>query len=141
MTTEERRDELGMELIAWRRLREQFDITLPGTGYLILDANERVIERIDRPRVAGMAVLQYQPPIPARRNWTLFDEGIAKSAVPELDRAHAAFSPHRVVHIVPFLDGRIAATETAFELVSQSLNCDPGPDLEDEEDLSPGLRP
>lgn len=139
--TEKRRDELGMELIAWQRLREQFNITLPGTGYLLLDANERVIERVDRPRVQGVPMLQYQPPIPARRNWTLFDESIAKGAVAELDRIHATFAPHQVVHIVPFLDGRIAATATAFELAVQALNCDPVPEPDDADDESCSLRP
>ncbi|OWQ61308.1 hypothetical protein [Stenotrophomonas maltophilia] len=141
---------IGREIQAWERLRDRFANTLPGTGFLILDAAERVIERVDRPRVVGVPTLQYQPPDVERQNWSLFDRDIAYAGAAELDRVQVTFAPHSVSHIRDFIEGRLGASREKERLLNaeyvvqlqldQHANAAGATDGEEDPDVTPGVR-
>ncbi|KAF1702882.1 hypothetical protein [Pseudoxanthomonas kaohsiungensis] len=109
----ERAAVIGAEVDAWRQLKERFANALPDTAFVIMDARERVVKRIDKPRVPNFPKLQFDPPSPYQPNWSLFDRHTAEAGVSELDRLLVAFAPHRTVHINTLIDERLAALDQA----------------------------
>jgi hypothetical protein len=107
----------------WSSLKDTYDwqrMLRPQEQYhVLMDNQQRVIERVDRPRVEGIPMLKYAPPRAAAKNWTLFDHETARRAVAELDAKQVAFAPHRAVAFADLIDQRIAAAQHGLRHITE----------------------
>ena len=108
---------LANRLANWGALKTEFAKAGYTDAYVICDASERVLSRIDQPRVPNMPSLRYAPADPAARNWTIFDGQMAKRAIGVLDAQAPAFAPHRVLHLRSLADEQAAAAAHGLELL------------------------
>lgn len=110
------KEKLQAEIDQWQQVRRRYEGSLLETQ-AVMDHKERVIERIDHPRVSFIPTLRYGKPDPARGNWTLLTPEKAQQLASELDRLHAAFAPHRAQDIRELARDRIAAAERGLRVL------------------------
>ncbi|MGX9960572.1 hypothetical protein ACW0US_17640 [Xanthomonas euvesicatoria] len=147
MNDERVRESLGADLRAslsrWRELQLKFAGALQDQTYVIVDKQERCIERVDQPRVQGIPVLRYAPPRAVSENWTLFDQDVARRAALELDAKQVAFAPHRAMPLMELIAQRILAAEQGLQQLQQLVDSEIDPDElgDDDEGDAVRLRP
>ena len=109
--------QLACLMTRWSDLRR--DTANPGflDAYVICDASDRVLARIDQPRVKNLPTLRYAPPNPDTKNWTLFPMATAATACKTLDAQAPAFAPHRVLHVRDLVTEQVEAAERGLELL------------------------
>lgn len=108
---------LANRLASWQSLAEVYANGAFSDAYVLCDVSERVVSRIDQPRVANMPKLRYESPDPVRKNWTLVTAQSATLAVGALNAQAPAFAPHRALHVRDLVREQSQAATQGLELL------------------------
>lgn len=108
---------LADRLEKWQALAERYAGQAYADAYVLCDVSERVVMRIDKPRVQNFPKLRYASPDPSQQNWTVMPGGSAHAAVAPLDSQAPLFAPHRAIHVRDLVSEQSAAIEHGLELL------------------------
>lgn len=108
---------LASKLARWSSLIDHYAAPAYADAYVLCDASERVIKRIDQPRVQNLPKLRYASPDPVSGNWTVLSAESARAAVLALDAQAPAFAPHRALHVRELAQEQAQAAEHGLDLL------------------------
>lgn len=108
---------LASRLARWQSLAEVYASPAYADAYVLCDVSERVVLRIDQPRVVNLPKLRYESPDPSQRNWTVLTAQSALLAVAALDAQAPAFAPHRALHVRELVREQSQAASQGLELL------------------------
>jgi len=108
---------LAGRLARWQSLAEGYANPEYADAYVLFDVSERVVLRIDQPRVVNLPKLRYESPDPFKKNWTVLTAQSAAAAISALNAQAPAFAPHRSLHVRELVREQSLAASQGLELL------------------------